>query len=151
MSCCPTTPKATAVNFPINASANQRSLKASQKPGQPNHNKIKLIPLTLLRQISRCVIVYCLKTIFLITGTVCDKSGNSSGHLLRHGDGITPGSSQVFSCSGDSVITGQRVRVCQEDGTWSSPVPTCKGNCWFSWQVIEGRLSKSVDAGCVFC
>ena len=42
--------------------------------------------------------------------------------------GLTPGSTDTVSCEDGYELSGEV--VCQDDGTWSGPTPTCgKGEC----------------------
>lgn len=39
---------------------------------------------------------------------------------------VLPGSQAVYSCNGGFEISGNGVRDCQPDGTWSGSEPTCR-------------------------
>ena len=39
--------------------------------------------------------------------------------------GLTPGSTATYSCDKGNELSGIGQLVCQDDGTWDSPTPTC--------------------------
>ena len=39
--------------------------------------------------------------------------------------GLTPGSTATYSCDEGYELSGSGQLVCQDDGTWDGPAPTC--------------------------
>ncbi len=41
--------------------------------------------------------------------------------------GYQPNTTATYNCHNNFRIQGDDVRVCQENGTWTGDMPTCKG------------------------
>lgn len=63
-------------------------------------------------------------------------------------NGTTTFASQAtYTCESDYRLQGRTTRLCQEDGSWSSSLPTCKRKILFS-TVVELWLNVSFLIGC---
>ena len=61
----------------------------------------------------------------------------SRNGLLACYSGVTPGSTVMYRCANSSFVrlSGQSVRTCQLDGTWSGTMPNCSCNGELSLQL----------------
>ena len=66
------------------------------------------------------------KADFSIANGLGIRSGNYGNATVR----FSPGDAARFSCDGGFSLVGQNTIVCQTNGKWSSPPPTCAvGKC----------------------
>ena len=64
--------------------------------------------------------------ILICTGIQCPDPGMpTNGRRLVTGEKFEVDDTVLFMCSDDYQLDGSRVLVCQEDGTWNHPTPSC--------------------------
>merc|ERR1719347_446054 len=87
---------------------------------------MKCLGILLLLQYSRSSLI--------TGGSLTPMRGNPglpvNGHLInKHPLQVYSARTEVqFACDANSVINGPESRVCQDNGTWSLTLPTCKTN-----------------------
>src|SRR5437899_3338783 len=72
----------------------------------------------------------CPPLVTLNNGTV---TGGTSVNAVNR---TTEGSTATFSCNANCVLTGAISSTCLSNGTWSDPLPSCKGRFWWNYSEL---------------
>ena len=62
---------------------------------------------------------------FIILAILCKELDNPANGRV-HVNGRKPGAEARYTCNPGFRLSGQRLRVCQDDGSFSGQAPTCK-------------------------
>ena len=72
--------------------------------------------------------------------SIASDLGISPGGPTNSSVRLSPGDAARFSCDGGFLLVGQSMVVCQTNGKWSAPPPTCAVGKWEeAWDAAANR------------
>jgi len=66
------------------------------------------------------------QSLFLSTVVDCGTLSDPANGLVSHLSGTTSGQIATYNCDPGYNLTGESIRMCQVNATWSGIAPTCQ-------------------------
>lgn len=85
--------------------------------------------------------VFFLTDLLLITDVDCGNPGRlQNGKVTLATNATYYGAAALYECDEHWQLDGVSRRLCQDNGTWSSEAPVCKGSLGLNMQFESNRL-----------